>query len=102
MPSSPRSGQRFRRVEHPLRRRPDAKILGEVHPSHGAALVDEKLRRPGDVLAFLASAFVKEVVLADRLRVRIGEKRERVAGLAPQIGRLLGRVDADRDGTNAR
>ena len=94
--------QRFRRVEHLLRRRANAKILGEIHPSHGAAPVDEELGRPRDVVTFLARALVQQVVLADRLGVRIGEERERVAGLAAKIGRLLRRVDADGDGTNAR
>jgi hypothetical protein len=53
-------------------------------------------------VAVLARAFVQQVVFADRVRVRIGEERERVAGLASKIGRLLRGVDADRDRTNAR
>jgi len=48
-----------------------------------------------------ACAFVQDAVARDRLRVRIGEQREGVAGLLTQIARLLRRVDADRNRLDA-
>jgi len=49
----------------------------------------------------LAGAFVQDAVACDRLRVRIGEQREGVAGFFTEIARLLRRVDADRDRLDA-
>jgi hypothetical protein len=64
-------------------------------------VVDEELGGAGDVASVLARAFVQEAVARDRLRVRIGEQREGVAGFLTEIARLLGRVDADRNGLDA-
>jgi hypothetical protein len=52
-------------------------------------------------VSVLARAFVQDAVARDRFGVRIGEQRERVAGLLTQIAGLLGRVDADRNRLDA-
>jgi hypothetical protein len=54
-----RSVQRFRLVEHLLRRRANAKVLGEIHPPDRAALVDEELGGPRDVLTVLPAGLVQ-------------------------------------------
>lgn len=46
-------------------------------------------------MSVYARTFVDDAVLFDGLGVRVGEKREGVAGFLTEIARLLGRVDAD-------
>src|SRR5947209_6565627 len=91
----------LRRFEDLLRPGADAEITGEVAPADGAGAVDEELGGTGDVASVLASAFVQDAVVHDRLGIRIGEQREGVAGFLRQIARLLGRVDADRNRLDA-
>jgi hypothetical protein len=47
------------------------------------------------------AVLVQDTVARDCLGVRIGEQREGVAGFVAQIARLLGRIDADRNGLDA-
>jgi hypothetical protein len=59
----------------------DAEVAGEIDPADDARGIDEEFGRACDVVTFYAGAFVKHVVAADCLRVGIGEKQVRVAGL---------------------
>jgi hypothetical protein len=47
------------------------------------------------------AVLVEDAVARDRLRLRVGEEREGVAGFVAQIARLLGRVDTDRNRLDA-
>jgi len=47
-----------------------------------------------------AGSAVEEVVAADDTRVGVREEGIGVAGLTAEVPRLLGRVDADRDGAD--
>ena len=92
---------RLRCFEYLLRPRADTEIAGEIAPADGAGAVEEELGGAGDVVSVFARAFVQDAVARDRLRVRIGQQREGVAGFLTEIARLLRRVDADRDRLDA-
>jgi hypothetical protein len=93
--------QRPRRFQHLFRSCADAEVAGEIAPADGAGAVDEELGGAGDVASVFAGALVQDAVARDRLRVRIGEQWEGVAGFLTQIARLLRRVDADRNRLDA-
>jgi hypothetical protein len=90
-----------RGFQHLLRPDADAEVTGEIAPADGAGAIDEELGGAGDVVSVFARASVEDAVARDRLRVRIGEQREGVAGFLAEIARLLRRVDADRNRLDA-
>ncbi len=89
-----------RSLEDFCRARPDTIVLGEVAPAHGAGAVEKKLGRARYVLTIHARSFVQQVVLADDRAVAVRENGEGVAGLAGELRRNFGSVDADCDRTN--
>jgi hypothetical protein len=84
-----------------LRARSHPIVFRQVPPPDGARPVQQKLGWPGHGLASDARPLVRQPVLANDRTVRVGEDRERVAGLACEIGRDRRRVDADGDRANA-
>jgi len=80
----------------------NAEVAGEIDPADGAGGIDEELGGAGDVVAVDAGAFVQQIVAADHFSIGIGEKGVRVAGLAAEVLRLAGRIDADGDWPDAK
>jgi len=53
-------------------------------------------------VAFDAGAFVKHIIAPDDFRVGIREKRIRIVGLAAEVLRFGGRINADGYGLDAQ
>jgi hypothetical protein len=51
-------------------------------------------------VAFRAGAGVQQVIPADGLGIRVRQDGKGVSRLLTQVGGLLGRIDADRDGAD--
>ena len=85
--------RRFHDLDGP---RPHAVILCEVHPADHPGRIQQKFCRPRDVLTIHACARMQQIVSANDLGLRVGEKGVRIARLATQIARHLGRVHTDR------
>jgi hypothetical protein len=77
-------------------------ILRQHPPTNCAGRIDKKLRRPRDISAVLALAFVNQIVASNRVEFCIGKKRERVSSFLTERARFFRRVYANRNGTNAR
>jgi hypothetical protein len=79
----------------------NAEVAGEINPTDSAGGIDEEFGGARDVVAVDACAFVKKIVAADRLGIRVGEERIGVVGFAAEILGLAGRIYADGDGPDA-
>lgn len=77
-------------------------ILRQHPPTNSAGRVNQKFRWPRDVFAILALALVNQIVTSNRVKFCIGKKREGVSGFLTERARFFRRVDANRNGTNAR
>ena len=73
----------------------DAQIAGEIDPAYGAGGIEEELGGARDVVAVDAGALVQEIVAANHFGIGVGEECIGVAGLAAEILRLTGRIDAN-------
>ena len=94
-------GQRAGGLEHLVGTSANAKVIGEIDPTDCSGGVDQELRGARYIVAFDAGSFVEQVVAADYFGIGIGEKRVGVTGVAAEILRLGGRIDADSYGLNA-
>lgn len=81
--------------QHLVRSGAHPNVLSEIHPPHHAGRIHKKLRWPGNVAALRASAFVEQMVTANRLSIGIRKDRKCVSGLGRQFARDFGRVHAD-------
>jgi hypothetical protein len=81
--------------------RPDADVLGQIHPPHGAGGINQEFSRPSDIRAFRPSPTMQKIVTTDHFRLYIREQRipEAEFSTLPLID--FRRVDADRDHANA-
>lgn len=76
-------------------------IMGQVHPPNCPGRIDEKLRRPRDVVPAFSLALMNQVVTTDNFSTRIRKKRKRITRLLHQAARSLRRIDADRHRKNS-
>jgi len=83
------------RLQDGFRAGPHAYAPGQVFPPDNSFRIYQKLGGARDIVTVLASAGMKHAVLADHLRFRIGEKRERVTLAGAECARVLVGVDAD-------
>jgi len=63
--------------------------------------IKEKFGGPGNVVAIGAATGMEEVVIANYLRIGIGEELERESGFAGEVARDFRGIDADRYGNDA-
>jgi len=94
------SSKCLRRFQNLFRPGPHPQILSQIYPAHRARRIDEKLGRPGDILAIDSLPCVNQIVTANGFRFRIRKKSECVAGFLTEVAGLLGSVHADRNRTN--
>jgi len=92
-----------RRRRHPIdhlqnRFRPQAcqQVLRQVHPPNRPRLINEKLGRTRDVVSLLAAALMHHTIGSNRVGMRIGQERERIALGLTKVSRFFARIDADR------
>ena len=78
-----------------FRPRAHAKIFRQIHPPNHAVRVHKEFPRPRHVVAIGSSAFVQQVVRANRRRVWVREKGKCEARLLAQIARFFWRIHAD-------
>lgn len=78
----------FRRGANPV-------VLRQIHPAYDAGRIQQKFRWPGDVVFVKTGFDVEQVIPRDHLRVRIRQKRIRIALLPAQLSRDLWRIHAD-------
>ena len=96
-----RSPHRFSRFEQLFRCSAHPVVFREIHPTHDAIRVDQKLSGSGNVVTFLAGACVDQIVAPNYFNVGIGEKRECVSRFLGEVARLFRRIDADCNWANA-
>jgi hypothetical protein len=77
-----------------------ADVFGEILPAHDAVTVHQELCRTGDVVAVGARCRMQKAKTTDDVQIGIGEKGEREARFASQIGRDFRRVNTDGDRAN--
>src|SRR5260221_10756008 len=94
--------KRFGCFQNLFRPRPHQVVLREVYPTNGAAGIQQKLPRPGDVLTIDSRSRMEQVIAANRLRLRIRKKWEGVARFLTQVARDFGTVYADSNRANSR
>jgi len=87
--------QCLRCFQHIFGRRPDAEIFRYIHRSHDTRGIQQELVWASYIMGVHARSGMQKVKAPDDLRIGIGEKCIRVAGLAAQIGGLFRRVHAD-------
>ena len=87
-------------IQHLLGAGAYAEVFGEILPAHGAGTVHQELCGSGDVVAVGSSCGVQQAITTDDVQIGIGEKGEREARFAAQIGRDFRRVNTDCDRAN--
>jgi len=81
--------------QHLIRFRTHPNIFSEIHPPHYPGGIHQKLRRPGNIAAFWPTAFVQQMITANRHSIGIGQDWERISGLARQFSRDFGSIHAN-------
>ena len=94
--------QRLRSLDDLLGPCPHTVVLREVHPADNAGRIQQEFRWPGNVLSIDPRALMQEIITANDLGFRIGEKGVCIARLATQIARRFRRVHADRHWADAK
>ena len=94
--------QRPRSLHNLLGPRTHAVVLGEVQPADYAGRIQQEFRWPRDVLSIYPGPRMQQIITANDLGFRIGEKGICVARLATQIARHFRRVHADRYWADAK
>ena len=84
-----------------LRSSPDRGVRSQVPPDNGAARVEQKFSGPRDVFTFRSGGVMKQVVLTNRLGLRIGQKRECIPHFNPVTLTHLRWIHADGNQSNA-
>jgi hypothetical protein len=87
--------QRLCRFQNLFRPGANPIILCEVYPANGARGVQQKLCRPGDVLAICSGALMNNSITANRFGFGIRKESERVSGFLTKVTRDFGSIDAD-------
>ena len=82
--------------------RAHAVVLREVHPANHAGRIQQEFRWSRDVLSIDPGTRMQQIITANDLGFRIGEKGICVARLTTQIARHFRRVHADRYWANAK
>lgn len=77
-----------------------ADVFSEILPAHGAGTVHQELSGTGDVVAVGSRCRVQQAITTNDVQIGIGEKGEREARFAAQIGRDFRRVNTDGDRAN--
>ena len=85
------------RVHNVFRPGAHSDVIRQVHPPDRACGVHEELGRTRDVSPILAALRVQNSILADDIRVRIGQEWETIAPGLAQFPRLSRRIHADSD-----
>lgn len=76
-------------------------ILREVHPPHRARRINQELRWPRDIVTVNPRSSMNQIIPPNDLRIRIGEKRERVTNFRKHIAIGFGVVNTNSHRTNA-
>ena len=78
-----------------------ADIFRKVYPANCPSGIDQKLRRSRYVCTIHAAAWMQEIVAANGISFRVGEKRKGISRLGAKFGGLFRRIHADGHGTDA-
>jgi hypothetical protein len=77
-------------------------ILREVGPVDDLVAVQQKFRRPRNIMPFRTASGMQQVISADGCGIRVGKNGERITRLLRQIERDCWSVHTDRHRTHSR
>jgi hypothetical protein len=77
-----------------------AQIFREIHPSHLAARVNQKLSGARNVRSISASVQMQQIPAANHIISGVRKNRKSISGRLPEVLGLLLRVHANTDHTN--